>query len=56
MLLNNLTQPLAGLAVGLGAHGADARDVIAALVLTMALIGASTVWMGRAAAGDSPNR
>ena len=56
VLLNNLTQPLAGLAVGLGAHGADARDVIAALVLTMALIGASTVWMGRAAAGDSPNR
>ena len=56
VLLNNLTQPLAGLAVGLGAHGADARDVIAVLVLAMALIGASTLWMGHATAGESPNR
>jgi hypothetical protein len=47
VLLNNLTQPLAGLAVGLGAHGADARGVIGALVLGMALIGVGAVWIGR---------
>ena len=39
VLLNNLSQPLAGLAVGLGAQGADARGVIAALVVAMGVIG-----------------
>ena len=39
VLLNNLSQPLAGLAVGLGAQGADARGVIVALVVGMGVIG-----------------
>ena len=39
VLLNNLSQPLAGLAVGLGAQGADARGVIAVLVVVMGVIG-----------------
>jgi MFS family permease len=50
VLLNNLTQPLAGLAVGVGAQGADARGVITALVLCMAAIGGAVVWLGRNAA------
>lgn len=50
VLLNNLTQPLAGLAVGLGAQGADARGVITVLVLGMGLIGGAVLWIGRGAA------
>ena len=50
VLLNNLTQPLAGLAVGLGAQGADARSVITVLVLGMGLIGGAVLWIGRDAA------
>jgi MFS family permease len=50
VLLNNLTQPLAGLAVGLGAQGADARGVITLLVLGMGLIGGAVLWIGRGAA------
>ncbi len=50
VLLNNLTQPLAGLAVGLGAQGADARGVITVLVLGMGLIGGAVLWIGRNAA------
>ena len=48
VLLNNLTQPLAGLAVGLGAQGADARGVIAALAVAMALLGGGVLWFNRA--------
>jgi len=44
VLLNNLSQPLAGLAVGLGAQGADARGVITALAMVMGVIGV-VVWM-----------
>jgi len=47
VLLNNLTQPLAGLAVGVGAQGADARGVITVRVLGMALMGGAVVWWGR---------
>jgi MFS family permease len=47
VLLNNLTQPLAGLAVGLGAHGADARGVITVLVIAMAVIGGAVLWVAR---------
>lgn len=47
VLLNNLTQPLAGLAVGLGAQGADARGVVTVLVASMGLIGGVVLWMGR---------
>ena len=47
VLLNNLTQPLAGLAVGVGAQGADARGVITVLVVGMALMGGAVVWWGR---------
>ncbi|QDL56043.1 MFS transporter [Rhodoferax aquaticus] len=43
VLLNNLTQPLAGLAVGLGAQGADARGVIAVLVVGMGVIGVAVL-------------
>jgi MFS family permease len=50
VLLNNLTQPLAGLAVGLGAQGADARGVITVLVVGMGLIGGAVLWIGRGAA------
>jgi MFS family permease len=45
VLLNNLTQPLAGLAVGLGAQGADARGVIAVLVVGMGVIGVVVVLL-----------
>lgn len=45
VLLNNLTQPLAGLAVGLGAQGADARGVIAVLVVGMGVIGFVVVFL-----------
>jgi MFS family permease len=54
VLLNNLTQPLAGLAVGLGAHGADARGVIAVLTLGMAVIGGAVLWIRRGAANSKP--
>jgi MFS family permease len=47
VLLNNLTQPLAGLAVGLGAQGADARGVIAVLTLATAMIGGTVLWIAR---------
>ena len=47
VLLNNLTQPVAGLVVGLGAQGAEARGVIAALAVGMALLGGGVLWMGR---------
>ena len=45
VLLNNLTQPLAGLAVGIGAQGADARGVIAVLVMGMGLLGLGAIWI-----------
>jgi MFS family permease len=47
VLLNNFTQPLAGLAVGVGAQGADARGVITALVMGMALIGGAVLLWAR---------
>jgi hypothetical protein len=47
VLFNNLTQPLAGLAVGLGAQGADARGVIAVLTLATAMIGGTVLWIAR---------
>ncbi len=51
ILLNNLTQPLAGLAVGLGAQGDDARTVIGVLVLLAAVAAVAGVGMVRAPAG-----
>lgn len=53
VLLNNLTQPVAGLLVGLFAGQADPRRVVIALTLGMGLLGASVVctafWLGRKA-------
>ena len=35
----------AGLAVGIGAQGADARGVIAVLVMGMGLLGLGAIWI-----------
>jgi hypothetical protein len=45
-LLNNLTQPLAGLAVGAFATEWTAGKVILSLTLGMALLGCVSVWAG----------
>jgi MFS family permease len=53
ILLNNLTQPLAGLAVGLGAQGADASGVIGVLSSIAALAGLAGLWMVRSATAST---
>jgi MFS family permease len=46
-MLNNLTQPLAGLAIGAFAAQWTAGGVILALTLGMAVLGCVSVWAGR---------
>ena len=47
-LLNNLTQPVAGLVVGLFAGQANARSVIVAMTVGMGLLGCLAMSIGRA--------
>lgn len=47
ILLNNATQPLAGLLVGLCADRSKTGYLVAGLSLAMALIGAAAIWGGR---------
>jgi MFS family permease len=49
-LLNNLTQPLAGLAIGAFAAQWTAGGVILALTLGMAVLGCVSVWVGQESA------
>jgi len=47
VLLNNVTQPVAGLVVGLFAGQANAQGVIWAMTAGMALLGSLAVWLER---------
>ncbi|MEO7185707.1 MAG: hypothetical protein ABIY86_10420 [Rhodoferax sp.] len=47
VMLNNLSQPLAGLLVGVFAGKADTQGVILALTLAMGLLGVLALALGR---------
>lgn len=47
VMLNNLSQPLAGLFVGLFAGQADAQEVITAMTVGMAILGCLAIYFVR---------